>query len=329
MVIEKSDFTVVLYSSKHFEKWNEFVDQGKNATFLFHRNFLEYHLDRFEDFSLMVFKKLKLVAVLPANKIGNELFSHQGLSYGGLVFLPTIKFREVVGVVSSVLDYLKDNSIGFLEITLPPFLYHSFLSNELEYLMHILSATLTNRQQLSVIDYSSQLKIDRNRLEGYKKGVKNNLIVKEESAFDSFWNQLLIVNLEKKFHTRPTHSLEEISRLHTMFPKNIRQFNMYYKDEIVAGTTIFETEHVAHTQYISGSKKFNHLGGLDYLQCHLINEVFSNKKYFDFGSSHPSNDKHVNSGLHFWKEGFGARSIVQNTYKIEIKGNDGLNNLFV
>jgi len=329
MVIEKSDFTVISYSNDHFEKWNEFVEQSKNATFLFHRDFLEYHLDRFQDFSLMVFKNQKLVAVLPANRKGNNLFSHQGLSYGGLVLLPSIKFRDVVGILSSILDYLKDKSILTLEISLAPFFYHSYVSNELEYLLHILQATLTQRQQLSVIDYNSRIKINKNRLDGYKKGIKNNLIVKEEFAFNSFWNELLIVNLKGKFNTQPVHSLEEITRLYNKFPKNIRQFNVYYNNMIVAGTTIFETKHVAHTQYISGSERFNYLGGLDYLQCYLINEVFSNKKYFDFGSSHSINHKHINAGLHFWKEGFGARSVVQNTYEIEVKRSECLNNLFV
>ena len=44
---------------------------------------MDYHKDRFEDYSLMVFKDEKLVAVLPANRVEDKLFSHQGLTYGG------------------------------------------------------------------------------------------------------------------------------------------------------------------------------------------------------------------------------------------------------
>ncbi|MGM5470663.1 hypothetical protein ACS386_10325 [Flavobacteriaceae bacterium LMO-SS05] len=46
---------------------------------------MEYHQDRFEDFSLMVFKKDKLIAILPANKIKNGVYSHQGLTFSGLI----------------------------------------------------------------------------------------------------------------------------------------------------------------------------------------------------------------------------------------------------
>ena len=59
---------------------------AKNSTFLFHRDFMDYHQDRFDDYSLLIFKKEKLIAVFPANKIDEILYSHQGLSYGGLVF---------------------------------------------------------------------------------------------------------------------------------------------------------------------------------------------------------------------------------------------------
>ena len=46
---------------------------------------MEYHSDRFEDFSLMVYDKSELIALLPLNIIENKVYSHQGLSYGGLI----------------------------------------------------------------------------------------------------------------------------------------------------------------------------------------------------------------------------------------------------
>ena len=47
---------------------------------------MEYHKDRFDDYSLMIFNvNNKLVAILPAHKVDSVLYSHQGLTYGGLV----------------------------------------------------------------------------------------------------------------------------------------------------------------------------------------------------------------------------------------------------
>lgn len=68
------------YKSEDKVIWNEFVSTAKNATFLFNRDFMDYHKDRFEDFSLMCFEKEKLVGVLPANILGDTVYSHQGLT---------------------------------------------------------------------------------------------------------------------------------------------------------------------------------------------------------------------------------------------------------
>ena len=54
------------YNSEFNNLWNEFVAKSKNATFLFHRDFMEYHQDRFEDYSLLVFDdNQQIIAVLP------------------------------------------------------------------------------------------------------------------------------------------------------------------------------------------------------------------------------------------------------------------------
>ena len=87
------NYTVKRYEKNDCTNWNAFIGQAKNATFLFHRDFMDYHSDRFQDYSLVVLDGEKWVAVLPANVVGDEVFSHQGLSYGGLVYSEKIKFR--------------------------------------------------------------------------------------------------------------------------------------------------------------------------------------------------------------------------------------------
>ena len=49
-------------------------------------DFVEYHSDRFTDYSLMVYEDQKLIAIMPANFDENgDVHSHQGLSYGGVL----------------------------------------------------------------------------------------------------------------------------------------------------------------------------------------------------------------------------------------------------
>ena len=135
--------------------------------------------------------------------------------------------------------------------------------------------------------------------------------------FDLFWKEILIPNLDKKHQVKPVHSVEEIQLLQKRFPSNIRHFNVYDVNKIVAGTTVFITENVAHPQYISGNSDKNELGSLDYLYHHLITEVFVDKNYFDFGISNEEQGKKINEGLLFWKESFGAKTVVQHFHEVE------------
>ena len=73
------------YSNSNLEEWNQFVALSKNGFFMFDRNYMDYHKDRFIDNSLMFYDaKDNLIAILPANISNNILYSHQGLSFGGI-----------------------------------------------------------------------------------------------------------------------------------------------------------------------------------------------------------------------------------------------------
>lgn len=312
-----SQFSVKLYNSEYKELWDNFVSNAKNATFLFFRDFMDYHKERFDDYSLVVFKEGEIAAILPANKFGSSIYSHQGLSYGGLILNAKMKLKEVSIVFRELLKFLASETIEELHIKMFPTIYSKIPNDELDYLLFITKAKLERRDTLSVVNLDSKINFSKDRIAGCKRSKKQGLVVKEDNNFSRFWNDILIPNLKLKHDTNPVHSLKEITLLKERFPKNIRQFNVYNDDEIVAGTTIFESENVAHSQYISGNEDKNKLGSLDYLHAHLIENVFHDKAFFDFGISNENAGKNINAGLQYWKEGFGARTLKQDFYKIK------------
>jgi hypothetical protein len=324
------EYQIQKYSSEHYELWNNFVVHAKNATFLFHRDFMEYHQDRFEDYSLLIFdKKNQLKAILPSNRVGNVLHSHQGLTYGGLVLNQKSKLQDVIEMIYSLLKFLNKNYITTINLKQLPSIYLESSSDEMEYLSYILNAKLTRRDSLSVINLETDFEFSSSRAEGIKRGADFCLEFKEEHDFTSFWNKILIPNLAQKHQAKPVHSLEEITYLKSKFPNNIRQFNVYKEGKIIAGTTVFESDFVAHSQYISADESKNTTGSLDFLHNRLITYTFRNKKYFDFGISNENQGRNINQGLLFWKEGFGARTIVQNFYEIETKNYTLLENVLI
>lgn len=323
------NYTVKLYQETDYEKWNAFIGQAKNATFLFHRDFMEYHKDRFEDFSLLVYENEKLVSVLPANKVNDVVYSHQGLTYGGLVYDEKIKLVSVIEIFKSILVFLNEKAIVKLHLKTMPAIYHLKPSEEIQYALFLAEAKLVRRDSLSVLNLSQENKISKVRRRGIQKAVFNDLVIKEEDDFEDFWNEVLIPNLDKKHQAKPVHTLDEIQLLKKIFPVNIRQFNVYQNDKIIAGTSVFESKNVAHCQYISKNENQDNLGSLDFLFEFLIKKVFNEKQFFDFGISNEEQGKKLNEGLSYWKESFGASTIVHDFYEVETINYGLLNNVLL
>jgi len=322
-----STIRVEKYNLAQKQLWDAFIKNSKNGTFLFERDFMEYHKDRFQDFSLLVYESSKLLAVLPANKMNDELYSHQGLTYGGFVLSKKVKFEKVLLIVQATLQYLNQKNIHKLRLKVLPKIYQIYPSDEIDYLTFLLKAKRIRCDISSTIKIENAISIQSNRIEGVKKAQKNGLTIKKENNFKDFWQQILIPNLTNKHNAKPVHSAEEIRLLARNFPNNIYQYNVYKENEIVGGATIFETQNVAHVQYISADKDKQELGTLDFLFHYLIKEEFQHKRFFDFGISNEQQGLKVNKGLLYWKECFGARSVVHEFYEIETANFSILNNV--
>lgn len=323
------NYTVKKYQNSDYFNWNDFIGKAKNATFLFHRDFMEYHSNRFKDYSLMIFEDDKLIAVLPANRVGATVHSHQGLTYGGLLYNEKIRLVTVLKVFHEILFFLNKQNIEIMELKMVPGFYADFHSEEVDYALFLCQAKLIRRDTCAIIDLQRKFLIAKGRMEGVAKGNKETLVIKEESNFKMFWNTILIANLYQTHQAKPVHSLAEIQNLHQKFPNNIRQFNVYHNEKIVAGTTIFETKNVAHAQYISGNSDKNKLGSVDFLYHHLLTTIFQDKNYFDFGISTINQGRKLNEGLSYWKESFGANIAVQNVYEVSTSNFHFLENVLV
>ncbi len=312
-----TDYSIQLYTSALQNDWNQFIRSSKNGTFLFDRRFMDYHSDRFTDYSLLIYRKSKLVAVLPAHRIGDELFAHKGLTYGELIVSKTLKFNRIAAIFQQILQHLDQQGITHLTLKLIPHIYHAYPAEESLYILHYLKAECIHCDLSSSIDLAHKLKLQSNRLEGVKKAQKHDLTIRKDKNLAAFWHTILIPNLQRQHQAHPVHSAEEIQLLADRFPKNIVQYNVYQGEKLVGGTTLFITDKVVHTQYISANEQRQELGTLDYLFQHLITLFSTEKAYFDFGTS--STSQGLNSGLLYWKNCFGARGIVSSTYKLTVK----------
>ena len=287
---------------------------------------MDYHQDRFHDHSLMIYYKDKLYALLPANEVVSasnneipqkELVSHQGLTYGGLLTCNKMTAELTCETFEAIGNYLKQEGFSKLTYKAIPWIYHKIPSEEDLYaLIHVGKASLNAREISTTILLQNKLRFSEQRRRGVNKAKKNSLIIRQSSQEDvfAFWN-ILNNNLQQKYHTRPVHSNEELQLLMSRFPENIIGYSVLKDEEVIAGTIIFITPQVIHTQYIGASKKGKEEGALDLLFDYLINQKKWNAPYIDFGKSTEDRGNYLNTNLIHQKEGFGGRGVAYDTYE--------------
>ena len=322
------NYSVKKYQEGDYEKWNAFIAQCKNATFLFHRDFMEYHKDRFEDYSLVVLDGEKWVAILPANVVGNEIFSHQGLSYGSVAIKNDVRIQEYLNIIREIMLHLFHKNIDFINFKLLPKIYNKFLSDELDYVSFLMNAHLYRSDIYMVIDRSQGYKPNRNRKRALKKANELEIEVQEDNNYEGFWAEILVPNLKNRFDVLPVHSLNEIKALSLLFPNQIKLFNAYMNCVLKAGVVVFIMENAVHFQYSSGAEDRDETAALDVLFDFVIGK-FPNKKYISFGSSSEKDGHDLNKGLAYWKESFGANATVQSFIKFETKNYTELDNFLL
>ena len=310
-------YTVQRFLSAQAAQWNAFIAQAKNATFLFHRDFMEYHRDRFDDYSLVVTENEKWVAVLPANALGNEIHSHQGLSYGGLLVLPGIRTADYFGILSGIGDFLTAQGFLKLHLKILPRIYEQTFSDEMAQALFVINAQQTRSDLYLVVDKNQPYLPNRNRNRALKVAQDLGIEIKEETQYDSFWNEVLTPNLQQRFGVNPVHSLAEMTQLAAAFPDQIKLFNAYLDGILKAGCVLFVMNNVVHFQYSSGTDDRMHTAALDVLFDYVI-QRYHPTHHVSFGNVSEQNGMKINQGLAYWKESFGAKPIVQQYFTIHL-----------
>ena len=311
-------FTFLKYSSQDEGTWNDFVAQSKNGTFLLDHRYMDYHAHRFHDHSLMIYKEERLFALLPAHREGEHLFSHNGLTYGGLIIDQKAKTAEIVTLFEELNERLRDE--GFRQVTYKriPWIYHHVPAEEDLYaLFKVCGAHLAARDVSSVICQEAPLHWSQDRRYRRNKALRQGVEVTTSEDFPTFW-EILRDNLMNKYGVEPTHSLEEIQLLHQWFPDNIRLYIALKEGTVIGGTVLYVMPRVVHAQYISASPEGKELGAIDALYERILHHDFVDYPYFDFGKSTEDNGYLLNTSLIHQKEGFGARAICYDTYAWEL-----------
>ncbi|CCK13966.1 FIG00658305: hypothetical protein [Cronobacter sakazakii 680] len=292
------------------------VENAKNGLFLFEIDYFKYHEARFEDSSLMIYKKSKAVALFPANRVNDTIYSHQGLTFGGLIMLPELHAADVLEIFELINKHYKNKGIKKVVYKAIPHPFTKYPAQEDLYALFINSAKLIRRDVSSVIDLFNRPKLSDSRKNTIVKAQKNNVEICESSDLKKF-HQILSEVLAK-FGACPVHSITELEQLKNSFPHNIKLYAAMQDEQWLAGVLVYDYGHIIHTQYMANTQQGRQIGALDYILFTLINDIYADKKYLSFGISTENAGQYLNTGLIAQKEGFGARAVVHDFYEMEL-----------
>lgn len=284
------------------------------------RDYMEYHSDRFEDYSLMLCDEHgRIEACMPACVEGDTLYSHRGLTYGGWL-IPDKHFT-----VNNMLEgwelmnkYLRTQGILRLVYKPVPHIYHTYPCEEDLYALFRNEAVLTASSVSTTIDLNNPIPFNKGANCNLKNAIKSNIKIDHSKDYETYW-ALLSRLLNNRYNATPVHSLDEITTLAKRFPDNIRLLTASLNGEMVAGTVLYITNQVVHAQYIAASDRGKETNATTLLFRHILDHECAGRRYFDFGTSCEEKGRYLNTGLIAQKCGMGGRAIVYNEYTVEIR----------
>lgn len=311
-----NDFALTQYHNDVRSVWDSVVQKSKNGNFLHLRDYMDYHAHRFDEQSIIVEKNGKPVAVFPCNRIEDRIFSHSGLTYGGLIYGNNLRAAEVLEIFDLLVEHYRMIGVSTLTYKAIPHIFHRYPAEEDLYALFRLGARLVRRDISSVIQIENRIKLSDSRKCTIRKAAKQGVEIREGEFFDVYYG--LVSQVLAKFESQPVHSVQEMQLLKSRFPGNIRLFGAFKNEQLLAGTIIYDFGQVAHTQYLASSDEGKDIGALDYVLAHLLDNTFADRRCFSFGISTEQKGQYLNDGLIFQKEGFGGRGVVHDFYELDL-----------
>jgi Acetyltransferase (GNAT) domain len=318
-----SEVEVRPYEAGDRALWDRLVEDSRSRHFFFRRDYLEYHRDRFQDASRIVLEGGTPVAAFPANRSGEEVVSHGGLTFGGILSGPRLTTRRTVEVLGAILASYAAEGATTLRYKAVPAIYHLVPAEEDLYALFLADAELVRRDCAAALRPADRPRPSKGRRAAVRSARAAGLEVGREDAFGEFM-RLEDEALRRRHGTAPVHTPAEMEMLAASFPENIKLFTARREGRLEGGVLVYETPAVAHAQYIAGTERAYAEHALDAIVAHLIEEEYAAKPWFDFGISTTEEGRNLNTGLMRNKESFGARAIAYDTYVVRLEDADAL-----
>jgi hypothetical protein len=311
-------YEVRRYNPQLKGNWDDLVRRAKNGNFLFFRDYMDYHRDKFEDHSLMFYRDGNLLSCLPANIAEKTtLHSHQGLTYGGLLMHPKNRLEDVRSFMWLLVAYLREQSVDGLVYNPAPYIYHRLPAEEDLVALSEVGARIIATKAICAVRIDSGATLSYNRKRDVTRFRKSGMSVAQSYDFADFM-RLCEANLRERFNANPVHAPMVMQSLADNFPNHIKLYAVSHQSRMIAGAIIYLNSGCAKLQYIAYNDIGKEVGAVAAVYDHILKLILQPNTWLEFGHSITPAGKFA-KGVHEYKESFGARTIQRRTYFLDLK----------
>lgn len=307
------------YTKENNKEWNDFNKDSKNSLFMFDRQYMDYHSDRFEDHSLMFYRDNELISLLPLSKKKDVLYSHAGLTFGGFISGKSMKQHMMNESFEVLVDYCKGKGFSKMVYKTIPHIYHNQPAEEDRYSLYADGAKLVTVDASTFINLKDPIKMPKGRKSQISRAKRSGVEIKALSSLDDFNKFIKLENevLSSRYGVQAVHTGQELKMLHDRFPENICLYASLLEGRLIAGVVVYIYEDVIHTQYMAANDEARTIGALDLAVATVIDTYKQSKLWLDFGISTEHDRIYLNEGLIAQKEGFGGRTGVYEIWELD------------
>jgi hypothetical protein len=313
------------YEPARAEDWERLIAAAPTGTFLHTRRFLGYHPgDRFRDASLLLWdERERLLGVIPAAAGADrseQVVSHPGATFGGLLMRTGIGGTAAMAAMEAAVSAWRDMGFRRLVYKAVPGIYHRSPFADDLWALRRLGAVLARWDLTSPIDLREEPSFAQRRRRALRKAERAGVAVQRSTAaLAAFWP--VLEEALGRHDVAPVHTLAEMAQLCELFPDQIELVVSRLDGEVVAGTVLFVSPRVVHTQYLAASGSGRAVGALDAAVRVAIEWARGlGHRYFDLGTSNDPATGGLNEGLYGWKTEFGAGSALHEHYELRLDG---------
>jgi hypothetical protein len=303
------------------EEWDRFVWDSPGGTIFHTTRFLSYHPpERFSFVNLAVHDNGELVCVLPGGSSETEpskIFkSPVGASFGGFIFRDDCSLAAMNDIITAATERIRDMGFEGVEMVLPPICYSQHEHQSLHYVLTSTGYRPGLREATLVVPLAA---VDEEHLHpvlarNLRRSRRDGVDVRVSDRFGDFY-EVLSRNLSLK-KVKPTHSLDELTRLRGLFPEKMILLEAVLEGEVVGGCLLVLCNgRVGLAFYICDDPERRQSRVSESVLFHSMQRLRGEGyAYFDLGTV--SRGGQPDWGLVRFKSKFSPRTYVRESYSL-------------